>query len=447
MENLSQEQKNLQKQENPQEQNSLQKQENPQEQNNPQERESLLQERENRVETAATMGIPDTVPWVPMVSGFYMLGYQVSFYDFMKDPRTVKEGVRRFCREYEPDAGSLPGFYNMDSLEALDTTFLRWPGPECGVPLDVSFQHIDMEALMEDEYDEFIEDPTHTILTKILPRKHKKLKGLSKLDFHEVYDKSMIDSFAAFTDPEVWEAVEAMKKAGEACNRFRMRMGEVMSILPEGSVPHFVHGGLTIPFDAFADSCRGIINTSMDLLTCPEDVERAVGALTRFTVEKAIRAAAARGAKRIIMPLHMGVDEFMSPANYEKYYWPNLKYCINTIIRHGMTPVAFCEGHYDSRLKVLCDVPKGKVIYMFENVDLKRMKETVGQVACVAGTVPNALLAYGKPEQVEAETKRQIDILAPGGGFIMNCSAMLDNADHKNMHIWRDVTREYGRSR
>ncbi|MBQ9032992.1 MAG: hypothetical protein IJ106_16320, partial [Parasporobacterium sp.] len=82
MENLSQEQKNLQKQENPQEQNSLQKQENPQEQNNPQERESLLQERENRVETAATMGIPDTVPWVPMVSGFYMLGYQVSFYDF-----------------------------------------------------------------------------------------------------------------------------------------------------------------------------------------------------------------------------------------------------------------------------------------------------------------------------------------------------------------------------
>ena len=407
-------------------------------------REQLLKEREERVETAATMGIPDRVPWVPMVSGFYMLGYQVSFYDFMKDPRTVKEGVRKFCQEYEPDAGSLPGFYNMDSLEALGTTFIRWPGPECGVPLDVSFQHLDMEALMEDEYEEFIDDPTHTILTKILPRKHSRLNGLAKLDFHDIYDKSLIDSFAAFTDPEVWEALEAMKRAGEASNLFRKRMGEVMGILPEEGVPHLVQGGLTIPFDAFADSCRGIINTSMDLIRCPEDLERAVNSLTNFTVEKAVKTAAARGAKRIIMPLHMGVDEFMSPTNYEKYYWPNLKRCINTIIKYGMTPIAFCEGHYNSRLEVLCDVPKGKVIYMFENVDIRRVKETVGKVACVAGCVPNALLAYGKPEQVEAETKRQIDILAPDGGFIMNCSAMLDNADQKNMHIWRDVTYQYG---
>lgn len=405
----------------------------------------LLAEREERVETAVTMGIPDQVPWVPMVSGFYMLGYGYSFYDFMKDPRTVKEGVRKFCREYEPDAGSLPGFYNMDSLEALETAFIRWPGPEFGVPMDVGFQHLDMEALMEDEYEEFIADPTHVILTKILPRKHKKLAGLSKLDFHDIYDKSLIDGFAAIADPEVWSALEAMKKAGEACNLFRKRMGEVMGILPEEGVPHFIQGGLTIPFDAFADSARGIINASMDLVSCPEDLERAVNALTQFTLEKTIRAAAARGAKRIIMPLHMGVDEFMSPDNYEKYYWPNLKKCITTIIKYGMTPVAFCEGHYDSRLEVLCDVPKGKVVYMFENVDLKRVKETVGKVACVAGTVPNALLAYGKPEQVEAETKRQIDILAPDGGFLMNCSVMLDNADHKNMHIWRDVTREYGK--
>ena len=31
-------------------------------------REQLLKERDERVETAATMGIPDRVPWVPMVS-------------------------------------------------------------------------------------------------------------------------------------------------------------------------------------------------------------------------------------------------------------------------------------------------------------------------------------------------------------------------------------------
>ena len=32
-------------------------------------KEQLLKEREERVETAVTMGIPDRVPWVQMVSG------------------------------------------------------------------------------------------------------------------------------------------------------------------------------------------------------------------------------------------------------------------------------------------------------------------------------------------------------------------------------------------
>lgn len=405
---------------------------------------NIFEERKNRVDIAANMGIPDVVPWVPSASGYYMLGYGISFYDFMQDPRTVKSGVRGFCREFEPNAASIPGFYNLDSLEILGTKFIKWPGPECGVPLDVSFQHIDMEALMEDEYEEFIADPTHTILTKMLPRSHEALKGLAKLDFRDIYGKNLIDSFSALTDPEVWSALETMKRAGEACNTFRKRSGEVMKVLEEENVPMFMQGGLTIPFDAFADSARGIINTSIDLITCPEDVERAVNALTNFTLEKAIKAAADRGAKRIIMPLHMGVDEFMSPKSYEKYYWPNLKRCIETIIKYGMTPIAFCEGHYDSRLEVLCDVPKGKVIYQFEKVDIKRVKETVGKVACVCGTVPNALLAYGKPEDVEAETKRQIDILAPDGGFIMNCSATLDNADSGNMHVWRETTLKYG---
>jgi uroporphyrinogen-III decarboxylase len=81
---------------------------------------------------------------------------------------------------------------------------------------------------------------------------------------------------------------------------------------------------------------------------------------------------------------------------------------------------------------------------MFEKVDIKRAKETVGKVACICGTLPNALLAFGTKEQVINETRRQLDILAPGGGFIMDCSIMLDNAKHENMHAWRETTLKYG---
>ena len=58
--------------------------------------------------------------------------------------------------------------------------------------------------------------------------------------------------------------------------------------------------------------------------------------------------------------------------------------------------------------------------------------------------LPNALLAFGSKEQVIEETKRQLDILAPGGGFIMDCSIMLDNAKHENVEAWRETTLKYG---
>ena len=134
----------------------------------------------------------------------------------------------------------------------------------------------------------------------------------------------------------------------------------------------------------------------------------------------------------------------MSPDTYEKFYWPCLKRCIMTVIENEMTPVVFCEGNYNTRLEVISDVPKGKVVYMFEKVDLKKAKATVGKVRRSVEVSPNAMLASEPPEQVTEETKRQLDILAPGGGFIMDCSLMLDNARHENMHAWKEATLKYG---
>ena len=407
-------------------------------------KEQLCAQRSARVETAVRLGTPDRVPFVPMISSFYALGYGASYYDLMRDPRFAREGLRKFLLEYEPDEGCPAGLYNMASLEALQPTFLRWPGPEFGIPAGNSFQHLDTECLLEEEYEDFITDPTHTILTKILPRKHKKLQGLAKLDFHDIYDKNLIESFAVLCDPDVQTALQAMTEAGKACLQARARQGEVMAVMGEEGFAPFCQGGLVIPFDTFADSARGIINMTMDLITCPEDVERAVGALTKLMLRKQVSAAAARGAKRLMIPMHCGVDSFMSPANYERFYWKNLKECLEMIISYGMTPICFCEGSYNTRLEALCDVPKGKVIYFFENVDLQKAKDTVGKVACIGGSVPSSMLAFGKPEEVEYETRRQIDILAPGGGYIMSCSAMLDNADHRNMAVWKETTLKYG---
>lgn len=404
----------------------------------------LQKERDSRLEATISLQEADRVPFIPKTSGFYCYGYGVSFYDAMKDARIMEKGFRSYMREYLPDAVNIGGLYCMDALEALQTDYIKWPGPDHNLELTSSFQHLDKEYLKDEEYDEFILDPTHVMLTKLIPRQHKALKGLSKIYLRDAYDMGWMSDLTAFDDPEVKDALFTLIEAGKAMKKRGEQMSEVRRWIAEEGFSTYCQGTFFIPFDAFADSIRGLLRTVMDCVEYPDELEAAVGKLTEMNVERIVKLYKSRGAKRIFLPLHCGVDEFMSPASYERFYWPCLKRCIMTIIENGMTPVCFCEGNYNTRLETLCDVPKGKVIYMFEKVDLKRVKETVGKVACVCGTMPSSLLAFGTPEQVIEETKRQLDIMAPGGGFIMDCSIMLDNAKHENMHAWREATIKYG---
>jgi len=139
------------------------------------------------------------------------------------------------------------------------------------------------------------------------------------------------------------------------------------------------------------------------------------------------------------------MDNFMSLENYKRFYWPGLKKLLNLLIDEGMTPIVMCEGKYQTRLEVLADVPKGKVIYFFEDVDLVKAKEILGGTACIAGGMPTEYLMYGDKQRVIDHTKRMIDLLAPGGGYIMSNSLALDQVKMENMEAWKDTVFSYGK--
>jgi uroporphyrinogen-III decarboxylase len=407
--------------------------------------EEMKARRDDRLNKVISLNKADHVPFAPIISGFYMYGYDISPYDAMADARNLIPGVLGYLRDYEPDAIFLPGLYGSASLETMGTSFIKWPGPDNGLPLNSPFQHIGDTYMRDEEYPEFIQDPTHFTLTKLLPRKHKNLAGLAKLYLREVFDACFFNDLAILADPEVKSAVETLLQAGQLNKKRALQMAKLIAAISEAGFSTFSQGTFVIPFDAFADSVRGIITAVNDTLEYPDELEQVVNKIAAMNIERIVKLYKSRGAKRIFIPLHCGVDEFMSPASYKRFYWPGLKQSIMCIIENDMTPVVFCEGNYNTRLEIISDVPKGKVVYAFEKVDILRVKETVGKVACIIGNVPTSLLAFGTVEQVVSETKRQIDILAPNGGFIMSCSITLDNAKHENVRAWMETTLEYGR--
>ena len=193
-----------------------------------------------------------------------------------------------------------------------------------------------------------------------------------------------------------------------------------------------------------ADNIRGFLNVPMDLYEIPEKVTAAIDIMTEYALQN-VRRLKNTGSKYCFMPLHGGTDDFMSLEDYRTFYWPSLRRVMEEIIDCGMIPYVFCEGKYDTRLEVLREVPRGKVIYMFEQVDIARAKAVLGDTACICGNLPTSLLLYGKPHEVVDETRRLLDTCAPGGGFLMDCSIVLDHYKEENLEAWFDTTLQYGR--
>ncbi len=452
-----------------------------------------------RNKTALSLHEPDRVPFMPSMNNFYALHYGVTVEESMTDARSLIEPLKRFCEDYNPDWVWNPVPFPIKPMETIGHKQARFPGKYYNLPANTPYQYVDKSYLSEDDYDEYFEDPTKYVINKVLPNKYSGLEGLKNLDIDksilEGYDKVLweadptgfalhvaipakypeldglkyINPFAItghcilsnmqFANPAAAAALKAaMNKVDPASaaafktllqvadETFSYMQGGIeltMSIINNG---YPVYGGspACIPFDDFADSIRGLMDLCMDVVTDPDLVDEAIQKLGDISIPAAIRNAKMSHCEDLFLPLHCGVENFMSIQNYEEHYWPCLKRTIMAAIEADLTPIVFCEGKYTNRLECLTDVPAGKVLYAFEDVDLEKAKKILTGHAAIGAGMNTHTLMFGTPEQVEDEVKRNMDLLAPGGGFFSMNSIALDEVSPENMHAWRNAVEKYG---
>ncbi len=401
--------------------------------------------RAERVKTCIELGTPDRVPFVPKVAAQYAIPYGIPMYAVLKDLRNMIPGIKEFFTEVEVDLAWAPIQYPIDPMVELGACHINFPGADSNIPLNQGFQIHDGTYIYDDEFDELCFDPTNFLLTKLLPRKFKALKGLENLNFQNPTEYNFLMDISAAALPDTLEAINSLIQGAKLSAKWAGQLGECAKTIHDLGFPLGPNIAQTCPFDMFTDNYRGIVSVMYDLSERPEQLLEVLKVMERICVERVIKTAKAVNAQYVFIPLHNGVDEFMSPKMYEKFYWPGLKAMMVEIIENGMTPYVFCEGKYNNRLDIISDIPKGKVAYMFEEVDIKKAKRALEGVACVCGNLPAATLAFGKKEEVIDMTKRMIDDCAGGGGFMMDCSIVLDNASRENMIAWYETTINYGK--
>lgn len=412
--------------------------------------EELYRERLKRCEDAIELKIPDRVPFFPMTHYFAAkyagLKGEEAFYDSEKwFAANIKMNVELAPDCYFPPLHSL---YPGKALEILKCRQIKWPGH--GVPDDAGYgyQYVEGEYMRAEEYDSLLNDPLDFIIRVYLPRIFESLEPFRQLPsikdlFIQGYKGALSSAF--FAKPEITEAFGSVYRAGLEAGKFVEGAAQFHEEMAALGFPPGMGTAMYAPFDHISDMLRGMRGVMLDMYRQPDKLLEATEKIYFPSIfEAGVERARQSGCPRVFIPLHRGGDPFMSLKQFETFYWPGLKRVILGLIDEGLTPCPFFEGKFDTRLEYLIDLPKGKILAFFDSTDIFRAKEILGDTMCLAGNMPLSLIKTGSRKQIEEYSRKLIDKVGRGGGFIMSASAVLDDAEPELVKIWADFTREYG---
>jgi uroporphyrinogen-III decarboxylase len=408
--------------------------------------EELYREREKRVYEAVQLKEPDRVPFLSMFHFFPAKYAGISFEQVMYDYEKMADAAKRVILDFDLDM-----YFNPFSLvaygpmmEILDFKQVKWPGH--GVASDRAFQFVEAEYMTENEYDAFLSDPSDYMLRTYFPRVSGVLEPLKALHgMLELYYFRVLTGPAALAAPEVAGALEALQKAGAEAAKMTTKMREFLHEMTDLGFPGQTGGVAYAPFDYIGDFFRGTRGIMLDMYRNPDKLIAAMEKVLPVLVRSATTSAKRAGVPGIFIPLHKGHHGLMSLEQFNTFFWPTLKELMLALIDEDLIPCPLFEGDYTSRLDVIKDIPKGKAVYWFEQTDVFKAKEVLGDRICIRGNVPAPLLCIGTPQEVRDYCKKLIDIVGKGGGFIMDGGIGIpDEAKIENVKAMADFTREYG---
>ena len=233
--------------------------------------------------------------------------------------------------------------------------------------------------------------------------------------------------------------------AAEEQQRFNAVIAKYSAKLAELGYYSISGGGSATAFDMLGDTLRGTFGMMPDLIEERDNVKKALDLFVKYHINGTLGFCQATGSKYGWVMLHKGFDNFISDQDYRELYWPYLQQWILALIDHGITPVVYTEGSYNTRLKYLKEVPENKVVYHFEDVDLALAKKELGDVACLMGGFPVYTVRYGTPERIRDEVKKTLDIMAPGGGYLFTTGYSIEDAPVENMETLLESVELYGK--
>jgi len=407
--------------------------------------EKLYKERTTRFIKAIKLEEPDRVPCM-LPSGMYPAFYAgYTLKDVMYDFEKLKKAYLKFIAEFDMDTYTGPGLvFPGRALEITGHKLHKWPGH--GLPDNATlYQYVEKDYMKANEYPQLLDNPGDYWFRTLLPRYVGALEPLGKLPALNAMGGPPMGLYAAMAEPDIEAAFKTMVEAGKEVRRWQKVVGEINTASLAAGIPNLRGGGMGgAPFDTVADMLRGTQGMVMDMYRQPERLHEAMEKIIPNVIKASVAAANATNCPLCFMPLHKGDESFMSPKQFETFYWPSYRRVLMGMIEEGLVPFPFAEGRYGARLDVIKEMPKSAVLWSFEDIDMAKAKKILGGVACIAGNVPSSVLYTKTPKEVKDACRKLIETCAPGGGYILTGAAGMNDGNPENLRVMMAAAKEYG---
>lgn len=425
-----------------------------------------LEEKFERLNAAVNLKEPDRVPVTPWNDIFYPaaqsnnLTYAETLYNGLKASRIWFKVFKKY------DFDQHHAFFvnvNGKLNDMSQYKHLKWPGakdPNHKLDDNLPFQYIETEWMPAEDYKYFNTDITGYLLRNVVPKQHLGLAGFAKFPLASMlslFGAQLLGMFLAmekdvrklkkrFSMPKF---MMAMFGTIVGMKRYAAKMKKI------GNIVAYTPGIGIAPFDVLSDSIRGMRGTMLDMRRNPEELKTACDIICDHEIRALGSLDAMFGEKdeysvpMSFIPLHRGADSFMGNKQFEEFYWPTLTRLMEAMIEKGYRPMPLFEGHYDQRLSFLAEFAKkhpGKMVYWFHRVDMKKVKEMMGDYVTIRGNVPESLMIGGTPQQMDDYVKQLCEDCMEGGGFLLDggCSGIVNEARHENIVAMVKATHKYG---
>lgn len=348
---------------------------------------------DERVWAAIRLERPDRTPIVPILLPEPAAGLVgLTQAEVANDNTVAVNAVLEVFDEHGGWDNPYPAVYKPIQLQAIGNFPMKMKIPGRDLPDDVPFQLDEEEILKPDDYDRIADQGFETF-------------------FREDFLWRVTDLTPAELPGEIEQLTQAARRFHRECEK-------------RGVSPFFTVSAIH-PFFALS-LARSMVPFSQDLYFDPEPIERALRRMTDDTIATQIDLVKASGTDILLIPEERASGFFFPPKIFERFWWPYTKQIVEACWSEGIVTLFHLDTSWDKNLSYFRELPRGSAILELDGAtDLVAARRALGDHVCLKGDVPAALLAVGKPADVEDYCKRLISEVGRDGAFILStgCSA------------------------